>query len=425
MSVYPPDTRRSQWLWERPALAAHQLSRLNGLLAEILPQNRFYRDKLGDRAGGLDSLDELVNLPLTTKEELATCDEAANRTYPLERYVRFHQTSGTSGRPLVVLDTADDWRWWVDCWQHVLDAAGLKPGDRALLASSFGPYIAWWSAQDALAARGVMPLPGGGLSSLARVDLMQRTGATALFCTPTYALRLAEVARENHVDLRGLAVQTIVVAGEPGGSIPAVRDRIEAAFDATVFDHAGATEVGPWGFPDAARTGLHVTETEFIAEFLDLGTGGPAEEGALAELVLTNLGRRGAPVIRYKTGDLVRPSRPTEGPCRFALLAGGVLGRADDMMIIRGVNVFPSSVEAILREFPEVEEYRLTARRRGETDVLEIDLEDRLQEPTRIGRTLQVRLGLKIEVRCVPHGSLPRFEAKARRFVDERGAGNG
>jgi phenylacetate-CoA ligase len=407
-------------------LASHQLARFNRLLAEILPQNRFYAEKLGDLQGGLGSLEELAALPFTTKDDLLAeggargRPVAVNRTFPTEMYVRFHQTSGTRGQPLVVVDTAADWQWWIDVWQHVLDAADIQPGDRAVVASSFGPYIAWWSALDALAERSAMPIPAGGLSSLARIDLLERTGATALFCTPTYALRLVEVAAENGIDLAELAVEKIVVAGEPGGSIRAVRERIEAAFDAAVYDHAGATEVGPWGFADAPRTGLHVAETEFIAEFVELNSGTPAAEGELAELVLTTLGRTGAPVIRYRTGDLVRPTWPREGRCRFVLLEGGVLGRTDDMMIIRGVNVFPSSIEAILHGFPDVQEYRLTARRRGETDVLEIDVEDRLGEPTRISRVLQLRLGLKVEVRSVPIGTLPRFESKARRFVDER-----
>jgi phenylacetate-CoA ligase len=441
-----------EWHWDRDTLRAAQLARLNGLLAEIIPQNRFYAARLAGCPVPLRSLDDLGRLPFTTKEDLAgECADGGpvNRTYPLDRYVRFHQTSGTGGAPLAVLDTAEDWRWWMNCWQHVLQACGIGGGDRAVLASSFGPFIAWWSAQDALVARGAMVISAGGLSSAARIDLMRRTRATALFCTPTYAMRLAEVAAEGGVDLRSLDIRRIVVAGEPGGSLLAVRDRIEAAIDATVYDHAGATEVGPWGFADANRTGLHVTESEFIAEFLDVETGEcrtdwqsdvlgrtdwqsvprEAEAGELAELVLTTLGRAGAPVIRYRTGDLVRPAWPadglgtpseTHGSCRFVLLAGGVLGRADDMMIIRGVNVFPSSIEAILRGFPEVDEFRLTARRQGETDVVEIDVEDSLDEPQRIAQALQLRLGLKMAIRSVPPGSLPRFEAKARRFVDER-----
>ena len=172
-----------------------------------------------------------------------------------------------------MLDTPDDWQWWIDGWQFVLDAAEMTPSDRALLAFSFGPFIGFWSAFDAIVARGALAIPGGGMGSLARIELLRTTKATALFCTPTYALRLAEVAAENKIDLRHLSVEKIVVAGEPGGSVPAMRARIEAAWGAAVVDHAGATEVGPWGFADAEGRGLHVNESEFIAEFLSVEIG--------------------------------------------------------------------------------------------------------------------------------------------------------
>jgi phenylacetate-CoA ligase len=187
-----------------------------------------------------------------------------------------------------------------------------------------------------------------------------------------------------------------------------------------VVDHAGATEVGPWGFADAAGRGLHVNESEFIAELVSIESGEPAQSGELAHLILTTLGRRGAPVIRYRTGDLVRPTWPESGPNRFVLLEGGVLGRADEMMIIRGMNIYPSAIEQILHGFPEVVEYRLTARKHGELDELVVEVEDHLMQPARISEELRLRLGLKIEVRAVPAMSLPRFEGKGRRFVDER-----
>jgi phenylacetate-CoA ligase len=258
------------------------------------------------------------------------------------------------------------------------------------------------------------------MSSLARIELLRKSGATAIFCTPTYALRLAEVAAENSIDLAALAVEKVIVAGESGGSVPATRERIERAWNAKLVDHAGATEIGPWGYADAAGRGLYVNEAEFIPEFVSVETGRPAREGELAHLILTTLGRVGAPVIRYRTGDLVRPSWPTSGPNRFVHLEGGVLSRADDMLVIRGVNVFPSAIEQILHGFPEVVEFRLTARKRGELDEVLVEVEDRLEEPTRIAQELQVRLGLKIDVVAVPSLSLPRFEGKSRRFVDER-----
>ncbi len=418
------DQRQDLLALDRRALERLQLEKLNRQLAAVVASNEFYRRKLAGCPTRLSSLAELEQLPLTTKDELQPEGGesfAANRTYPVEAYARFHQTSGTHGRPLAVLDTLADWQWWIECWQFVLDAAEMTPSDRVLLAFSFGPFVGFWSAFDAIVARGALAIPGGGMGSLARIELLRTARATALLCTPTYALRLAEVAAENSIDLASLAVKKIIVAGEPGGSVPAIRVRIERAWGAAVVDHAGATEVGPWGFADANGRGLHVNEAEFIAEFASVETGEAAREGELAQLILTTLGRVGAPVIRYRTGDLVRPTWPAGGPNRFVMLDGGVLGRADDMMIIRGVNVFPSAVEQILHSFPEVVEYRLVARRRGELDELVVEVEDHLHQPARIAEELRIRLGLTIDVAAVPPTSLPRFEGKGRRFVDERG----
>lgn len=417
------DQRRDLEALDRPALERLQLGKLNRLLATVLETNGFYQRKLAGCRLRLDDLSQLAELPCTGKDELQPEGGetfAANLTYPLEAYTRFHATSGTHGRPLAVLDTPADWQWWVDAWQFVLDAAELTPSDRAVLAFSFGPFIGFWSAFDAIVARGALAIPAGSMGSVARIELLKATRATALFCTPTYALRLAEVAAEHHINLTQLSVEKIVVAGEAGGSVPAIRQRIESAWGAAVIDHAGATEVGPWGFADAAARGLHVNESEFVAEFIAVDSGAAAQEGELAHLVLTSLGRLGAPVIRYRTGDLVRPTWQATGPNRFVLLDGGVLGRADDMLIIRGMNIYPSAIEQILHGFPEVVEYRLTARKRGELDELVIEVEDHLQQPVRIADELRIRLGLKVEVRAVPAMSLPRFEGKGRRFVDER-----
>jgi phenylacetate-CoA ligase len=232
---------------------------------------------------------------------------------------------------------------------------------------------------------------------------------------------MAEVASEVGIDLRQLSIRTIVVAGEPGGSIVSVRNQIETAWDARVLDHSGATEIGPWGYGTLEGGGLYVNEAEFLAEFINYETGVPAAEGELSELVLTTLGRAGNPVIRYRTGDLVRPRwSAQDGNIRFVFLEGGVLGRVDDMLIIRGVNILPSSVEQVIRNFPEVAEYRITAQREGALDRLKVEVEDHQQSPDRIAAELQLRLGLNIEVAAVPIGTLPRFEGKAERFFDRR-----
>ncbi len=424
----------------RDALRELQLNKLNALLQSVFPANQFYAAKFSSFPQRLTSLEQLEQLPFTTKEELVSDDPAGlvrNLTFGPESYSRFHRTSGTHGRPMAILDTADDWQWWVETWQFVLDAAGIRADDRVAMAFSFGPFIGFWSAHDAVIARGALVVPTGGMGSLARLEVIQSLNCTAVFCTPSYALHLAEVARRERIDLRKNAVRALVVAGEPGGSIPSVRQQIEEAWDATVFDHCGATEVGPWGFADKDRRGIIVNEAEFIAEFVPIQNRQvlspineviegnreltPSLGGSFSELVLTTLGRIGAPVIRYRTGDLVRPvQREDSNSCRWVLLDGGVLGRVDDMILVRGVNVYPSSVEQIVREFPDVDEYRLVVRKRGSLDHLSVEVEDRCDDSTRIAERLNLRLGLNVDVVRVPLGSLPRSEFKVRRFVDLR-----
>lgn len=422
MTLTTSDERRRLEALDATRLAGLQLERLNCLLATILPGNGFYAAKLGRLSRPLTSLEQLAELPFTSKAELQQhgADWATNLTYPIEAYVRCHRTSGSHGRPLTVLDTPADWEWWLDVWQFPLDMAELSGTDRAFMAFSYGPYIGFWTAHDASIARGALVIPGGGLRTPARLDLLRTLGVTAVFCTPSYALHMAEIAAEQGFDLAALPVRCLIVAGEPGGSVPAIRQRIETAWDARVVDHAGATEIGPWGYGDREGRGLYVVESEFIAEFPALDTGQPAGDGQLAELVLTTLGRAGSPVIRYRTGDVVRPSWRKPGNNRFVFLEGGVLGRTDAMLLIRGVNVFPSAIEQILRGFPEIVEYRVTARKAGQLDALTVEIEDRRGQPERVVDEFRLRLGLTVEVRCVPVGSLPRFEGKGARFVDQR-----
>lgn len=415
--------RRALTTLGRAQLQQMQLEQLNHLLARILPQNKFYAEKLHGVMPPLPNLEVLADLPFTAKDELlsdSSGQPSRQLTWPVDQYVRFHQTSGTRGRPLMVLDTAEDWHWWVRTWQYVLDAAELDASDRVMMAFSFGPFIGFWSAFDACVARGCLAIPGGGMKSLARLEMIRTTKATALFCTPSYALHLIEVAHEHGIEPSKLPVRVIIVAGEPGGSIPAIREKIETLWQARVIDHSGASEVGPWGYQDPQDRGLRVIETQFIAEFLPVAKEHAGGEGPLSELVLTNLGRVGCPIIRYRTGDLVRPRWDNPEHNGFVLLEGGVLGRTDDMMIIRGVNIFPSAVEQILRSFPEIVEYRLTAFKRGEMDQLKVEIEDRLHQPQRVADELRVMLSLNVEVQSVPLGTLPRFEGKGKRFVDRR-----
>lgn len=404
-----------------------QLRKLNAMLAAAL-EHPLYRDRLKQITLPIKSLDDLARIPPITKGELiAPQPGMPGRQFALpgERYVRMHQTSGTSGHPMPVLDTPEDWDWWMDCWEHVLAAARVTANDVAMMAFSFGPFIGFWTANDALVRSGAMVVPGGGLSSETRLRMIFDHRCTMVCCTPTYALHLASVADQQNMDLAKSDVRCLIVAGEPGGSIPTVRGAIEKAWGADVIDHAGASEIGAWGFGDTTGEGLYVTETEFVAELLcfdgDHPHGRVASDGESSELVLTGLGRFGGPAIRYRTGDIVNGIRDHDRDCRFLFLKGGVIGRSDDMMVIRGVNVFPSSIEAIVREVDSAAEFRMIADKQGEMDTLRLEAELTSEQTQRLAELLQKRLAMRVDVTAVETGTLPRFQAKARRWIDNRG----
>jgi len=413
-------------------MTPEQRSALAAMLAAVLPDNRFYLSKLGDVAFDPAS-DPIDTLPFTLREELQEDQRShqpygTNLTYPIDRYTRYHQTSGTSGQPLRWLDTLESWQWFTDCWQQVLQAAGITETDRAVFPFSFGPFIGFWGAFEAAARMGCLCLPAGGMSSAARLDYIRDNQVTLLCCTPTYALRLAEVAADTGHNLDDSSVRAIIVAGEPGGSIAETRSRIETAWSARVFDHAGMTELGAWGFECAEAPGrLHINEQQFIVEVIDPDTQTPLPENMRGELVLTNLGRWASPLIRYRTGDLAILSRDP-CPCgrRFAWLKGGILGRSDDMITIRGNNVFPSAIEGILRSFTEVAEFQLELSQRGPVDELVIRVEPAVDSAThdlekRIAERVRDTLHFGVRVQLCPPESLPRYEMKARRFVRRTG----
>jgi phenylacetate-CoA ligase len=405
-------------------LRAHQWRRFHAMARE-LAANPFYSGKW--RAAGVRGADDLrgwddfARLPLTCKTEFVDDQRAhapfgSNLTYPLERYVRVHQTSGTSGTPLRWMDTQASWEWWARCWGFVLRAAGVTPADRVYFPFSFGLFIGFWAGFEGARALGALAIPGGGQDSLTRLASMESLGATVLVCTPSYALHLVETARERGIDLTKLPVRLTVHAGEPGAGIPAVRARIEEGWGARAFDHAGMTEMGAYGYECAAQAGLHVNETEFIAEVIDPASGAAAREG---ELVLTNLGRVGSPVVRYRTGDRVRvASEPCACGRTFMRLEGGILGRLDDMLIVRGVNVFPAAIEGIVRRFAAVDEFQIEVFRDGELDEVRVLIEVGSGTGAReVQEALRAGLGIRLEVTVVEPRSLPRYELKARRVI--------
>ncbi len=418
----------------RAALCDLQLKRLRKMLSSVLTGNAFYRKKLNragvQRAEDIQTLEDYRLLPFTTKAELSADQTAhplygSNMTFAPEHYIRVHQTSGTTGAPLCWLDTEESWDWFARCWTKVYRGAGVTAKDKLFFAFSFAPFIGFWTALEGARLIGAMSISGGAMSSVQRLQAIRDHRATVLICTPTYALHLAEVGRAEGMDIARGSIRTTIHAGEPGAGLPATKQRIERAWGARCYDHAGATEVGAWGFECALQNGMHINEAEFICEVIDPDTGEQTREG---ELVLTNLGRIGMPVLRYCTGDRVSLNRE---PCAcgsiFSRLTGGVIGRLDDAVIIRGVNVYPSAIENIVRGFPEVTEFAVDIYRQREMDDMKIRLELHRGAPRAIANAIarEVRhiLGIRAGVQTVPNNTLPRFELKARRFTDHRKKG--
>lgn len=415
----------------RGELKDRQETRLRQLIADVLPRNTFWAKRFAAvdlKPHDLWTLDDLAQLPLTAKQslvddQLASPPYGTNLTGPSTRFCRLHQTSGTTGLPLRWLDTAASWDWVVSCWQQIYRITGVTAEDVVAFPFSFGPFLGFWAAFDGASRLGALCLPAGGLTSQGRLQMLRDNSATVICCTPTYAVRLAELAKDEGVDLNHGTVRALIVAGEPGGNVPPIRERIERLWGARLFDHWGMTELGPLAIECLENPGgIHVLESECIVEILDPVSHKPVQPGNEGELVVTNLGRVGSPLFRYRTGDLVKAD-PEPCPCGRSLLRlkGGILGRIDDMFTIRGNNVFPGSIEAVLRQFSGIAEYRIDVETRRSMQHVKITVEPQKGAEAdalvaQVSRAIKDRLHFHAEIIAVSPGELPRFDLKARRF---------
>ncbi len=412
-------------------VAEKQLTALNRLIEVLASNNPFYKAKLEacQGLGGFESLEEFsARMPFTTRAEIAEDHQSnppygTNLSYPIEEYTRIHQTSGTTGQPIAWLDTQESWNWLLENWKIIWRACGAREGDVAIFPFSFGPFIGFWSAFEAAAQMGIRCIPAGGQTSLQRLQMIKRYKPAWLCCTPTYALHLLSVAQREGIELTGGPIRNIIVGGEPGGSVPEVKARIEEGWGgARLFDHHGMTEVGPVTYSDPDRPELlrAIHETYFI-EVLDTNSGEVTAIGGVGELVLTTLGRAACPLIRYRTGDLVKPvSAKGEDP-RAIAFDGGILGRADDMVVVRGVNLYPSAIDAVIRSFDGIGEYevnidekdfmvQVAVRVENLSSTRDEELVDQVQ------KRMRDVFGLRIQVEVAESGTLPTFEMKARRW---------
>ena len=323
------------------------------------------------------------------------------------------------------LDSRDDWNGMLSAWQTIFDTAALQPGeDRLFFPFSFGPFLGFWTAFEAATRLGCMVIPGGGMSTNARLQLMLDHRISVVATTPTYALHMGDVKQESDTfrDAK-FALRLIIVAGESGGSQPDIRERMEKVWPgAVVFDHHGLTETGPVSCQEpGVPCRLRVLEEFHFVEILDPASGREVLEGEEGELVVTTLTRLGGPMLRYRTGDLVRKAYAPDGALS---LDGGILGRLDDMVAVRGVNIYPSAVDAILRKFPEVAEYQVREFRTGAMLDLKVLIEARTGTrdsalTARLRAALRDAFQIRMGVQVVPPGTLPRFEFKARRWLKD------
>src|SRR5829696_1965346 len=405
--------------------ARGQEERLTELLDVVLEGNPFQRARVEEL--GLGDRPDLTELRPLTKRDLVADQErhrpfGTNLTYPLERYTQLFQTSGTTAHPLRVLETAEDWAWWRRRFAQTMNAAGLDSSDRVALAFSFGPHVQFWAAKEGLQEIGALGVSLGGMGSVQRLQTIAEVEATTLWCTPTYALHLLEVAVEQRLESAFRSLERVLCTGEPGGCLLIIHSRIEDGLGVVCIDHAGLTEAGPFGDPCPEGHGLHVDENEFVCEILDEDMS-PTAQGERGELVITPLRLTGFPALRYRTGDSVIATDercPAGHEGRW--LPGGIVGRTDDMVVVRGMNVYPSAIEEAVRQVSSSGEFRITFYTER-TGMDEVKLEVELTEGTdarRLQETMRQQLGLRVRVVPIAPGILPRETGKARRVVDER-----
>ncbi|MCZ6573878.1 MAG: phenylacetate--CoA ligase family protein [Planctomycetota bacterium] len=430
----------------RPDLDRLKLHKLRGLCEWAQAHSPFHRRKF-EQAGfspdQLNSLDDLRRIPIMTRDEWMA-NQAEKPlfgdliTAPRENAIRYHLTSGTSGRqPLRVLDGTKDWEWIAEMWCYGFWGFGVRPTDTVFFAFSYGSFIGFWGAHYCCEKIGALVLPSGNMTTENRVRQIVEMDATTVCATPTYALRMAQVAREHDLDLPGSAVDKLIVSGEPAGSIPAVKKMLEEQWGAKCGDTAGMTEIGTIMIFECSHQpgGTHIIEDHFIEEVVDSETLEPVGYGELGERVVTSFGRGFIPLLRYRTGDQVKKVPADTCSCgrNGDIYEGGIMGRTDDMKLIRGTNVYPRAVEAIVREYDAIDEFQIRIWRKDNVqDEITVQVEfkpDAEGQSDEVLKTLGKDLarnheGLRFNVEKADAGSLPRFELKAKRLKDERTYGN-
>jgi len=403
--------------------------------------HKLYSDA-GIEPGDIKTFDDMRRVPKMEKAMMQSAQRKEPYPYgdmlsvPLEQVTEYHQTSGTTGQPVYQPDTWQDWEWLAESWAYILYAHGFRNHDRVFIPFGYNIFIAFWAGHYAAEKIGCEVVPGGVLDTEARILKMKEVRATALMATPTYLLRMAEVARTKLGinPATDLYVTKIATGAEPGGSIPATKKRIEQTWGAKLYEHSGATEMGAWNYECVAQCGLHVNEGLFLIEIEDIDTGELiTEPNRMGKMVITAFDRIAQPCIRFDSKDIIQWSPIDRCECgrTFPLIKGGVIGRADDITKVKGVLFAPSSVEEVVRGIPELgNEYEIIVDRKGEVDDITLRIELLPEHREKINavqeelvRQLRIKTNLRYNLEFCDYGTLPRYEVKSKRFKDLRKGG--
>jgi phenylacetate-CoA ligase len=351
---------------------------------------------------------------------------------PLEEVTAFRQTSGSTGQPVYQADTWQDWEWWAECWSFIMWAQGYRPADRVLFPFGYNVFVAFWAAHYAAEKIGCEVVPGGVLDTQARILKIDELKATAIMATPTYILGMADTARRKmDIDPRELGIRRITCAGEPGASIPSTKQRMQEAWNARVYDHAGATEIGAWSYEcEAQPGGMHVNDALFLVEIEDIDSGEIIEEpGRRGKMVITALDRFAQPCIRFDSKDIIEwDEKSCDCGRTFRLIKGGVIGRADDITKVKGVLLAPSAIEEVVRSIDGLgDEYEVVVDKLGDIDRIKLKVEFQPGQEDRatsieaqLKHQLRLKTNLNYRLEFYDYGRLPRYDVKAKRFKDLR-----
>lgn len=419
----------------REKLIEIELRRFRETLRWAKEDSPFYKRKLhGIEPEDIRTLEDTARVPMTDKDEFREAQEGKEiylygdlLAVPPERLSIFHQTSGTTGKPVYIPDTYESWQTVVEIWCYILYAAGFRSSDRVFLPFAYNIYIAFWQGHYAAEKLGCEVVPGGGLDTKGRIQKMKDVRATAFMSTPTYALHMAQVAKEIGMDPRqNLNIKKVICAGEP---MPEpTRLRLEEEWGADFYDHIGGTEPGGWAGMCSQKEGLHVIEPYFLLEMVDLETmSKPIPPGMKGVGVITPLCRRCIPLIRFNLKDIMIV-RDDPCPCgRTSIRVDQIGGRVDDLRKIRGVFFHPNMVEEMIRaQFPEVVEFETLLTQEGVMPVLtvRVEMDPLIGESqykdikNRIREKLKLKTNLTFEVESVKLGDLPRYTLKSARYKD-------